>query len=154
MAITCLIKLQGFLRLRSLWKMPNSTISLGNKKKTNIWIIRKHPNRIEFLAKLDMTVVTEAATGVLRNFPKFTGKHLCQRLFFNKVGDLRLATLFKKSLWHRYFPVNFAKFLKKTFLRNTSGRKLLLIFLCRLVLLYHHESELAFAFPETMAFHT
>ena len=27
---------------------------------------------------------TEAATGgVLRNFAKFTGKHLCQRLFFN-----------------------------------------------------------------------
>ena len=28
--------------------------------------------------------------GVLRNFAKFTGKHLCQRLFFNKVADLRL----------------------------------------------------------------
>ena len=24
--------------------------------------------------------------GVLRNFAKFTGKHLCQRLFFNKVA--------------------------------------------------------------------
>ena len=24
--------------------------------------------------------------GVLRNFTKFTGKHLCQRLFFNKVA--------------------------------------------------------------------
>ena len=23
--------------------------------------------------------------GVLRNFTKFTGKHLCQRLFFNEV---------------------------------------------------------------------
>ena len=23
---------------------------------------------------------------VLRNFPKFTGKHLCQSLFFNKVA--------------------------------------------------------------------
>ena len=29
--------------------------------------------------------------GVLRNFTKFTGKHLCQRLFFNKVAvDLQL----------------------------------------------------------------
>ena len=27
--------------------------------------------------------------GVLRNFTKFTGKHLCQSLFFNKVADLR-----------------------------------------------------------------
>ena len=28
--------------------------------------------------------------GVLRNFRKFTGKHLCQILFFNKVAGLRL----------------------------------------------------------------
>ena len=28
--------------------------------------------------------------GVLKNFADFTGKHLCQRLFFNKVGGLRL----------------------------------------------------------------
>ena len=27
--------------------------------------------------------------GVLRNFAKFTGKHLRQRLFFNKVAGLR-----------------------------------------------------------------
>ena len=27
--------------------------------------------------------------GVLRNFPKFTEKHLCQGLFFNKVSGLR-----------------------------------------------------------------
>ena len=26
--------------------------------------------------------------GVLRNFAKFKGKHLCQRLFFNKVAGL------------------------------------------------------------------
>ena len=40
---------------------------------------------------------------VLRNFTKFTGTHLCQSLFFNKVVDLRLATLLKKRLWHRCF---------------------------------------------------
>ena len=26
---------------------------------------------------------------VLRNFAKFTGKHLCQSLFFNKTAGLR-----------------------------------------------------------------
>ena len=26
--------------------------------------------------------------GVLKNFSKFTGKHLCQSLFFNKAADL------------------------------------------------------------------
>ena len=50
--------------------------------------------------------------GVLRNLTKFTGKQLYQRLFFNKVADLRPATLLKKRLWHRCFPVNFVKFLR------------------------------------------
>ena len=35
--------------------------------------------------------------GVLKNFPKFTGKHLCQSLFFNKVAGLRPATLLKRD---------------------------------------------------------
>ena len=54
--------------------------------------------------------------GVLRNFTKFTGKHLCQSLFFNKVAGLGPATLLKKRLWHRCFPVNFVKFLRTPFL--------------------------------------
>ena len=53
--------------------------------------------------------------GVLRNFVKFTGKHLCQGLFFNKVAGLRPATLFKKRPWQRFFPVNFAKFIRTPF---------------------------------------
>ena len=40
-----------------------------------------------------------------RNFTKFTG--------------LRSATLLKKRLWYRCFPVNFVKFLKNTFLQRT-----------------------------------
>ena len=54
--------------------------------------------------------------GVLRIFAKFTGKHLCQGLFFNKVAGLRPATLLKKRLWHRCFPANFTKFLRTSFL--------------------------------------
>ena len=53
--------------------------------------------------------------GVLRNFAKLIGKHLCQSLFFNKVAGLRPATLLKKRLWHRCFPMNFAKFLRTPF---------------------------------------
>ena len=40
--------------------------------------------------------------GVLINFPKLTGKHL----------RLRPATLLKERLWHKCFPVTFAKFLR------------------------------------------
>ena len=64
--------------------------------------------------------------GLLRNFAKFTGKQLCQILFFNKVAGLRSATLLKKRLWHWCFPANFAKFLRIPFLQNTSRRLLLL----------------------------
>ena len=53
--------------------------------------------------------------GILKRFTKFTGKHLCQSLFFNKVTDLRPATLLKKRLWHKCFPVNLAKFLRTLF---------------------------------------
>ena len=63
--------------------------------------------------------------GVLTNFAKFTGKHLCQSLFFNKVAALRPATLLKKRLWHRCFPVNFAKFLRTPFLTEHPGWLLL-----------------------------
>ena len=63
--------------------------------------------------------------GILRNFAKFTGKHMCQSLFFNKVAGLSTATLLKKRLWHWCFPVNFAKFLRTPFPQNASGRLLL-----------------------------
>ena len=54
--------------------------------------------------------------GVLKNFEKFTGKHMCQRpLFYSKVAVLRPATLLKKRLWHRCFPVNLARFLGTSF---------------------------------------
>ena len=54
--------------------------------------------------------------GVLRNFAKFTGKHMCQSLFLNKIAGLRPATLLRNRLWHRCFPVNFAKFLRTSFI--------------------------------------
>ena len=38
---------------------------------------------------------------------------------------LRSATLLKKRVWLRCFPVNFVKFLRTRFLQNTSGRLLL-----------------------------
>ena len=51
-----------------------------------------------------------------------------QSLFLNNVAGLRptrLATLLKKRLWHRWFPVNFTNFLRTPFLQNTPERLLL-----------------------------
>ena len=56
--------------------------------------------------------------GVLKNFAKFTGKHLCQSIIINKGVGLRPAALLKKRLWHRCFPVNFAEFLRTPFFKE------------------------------------
>ena len=53
-------------------------------------------------------------------------KNTCASFFFNKVAGLRSATLLKKILWHRYFPMNFAKFLRKPF--PTKHLRWLLLF--------------------------
>ena len=45
--------------------------------------------------------------GVLRNFAKFTGKHMCQSFIFNKIAG-----------WHRCFLGDFEKFLKTPFLKG------------------------------------
>ena len=50
--------------------------------------------------------------GVLKNFEKFTGKHRCQDLFFDKASGLHFI---KKRPQHRCFLVNFVKFLRTFF---------------------------------------
>ena len=50
------------------------------------------------------------------------------------VTGLRPATLLKKRLWYRCFPVNFAKFITTPFLQNTSGLLLLYLHLLLLTL--------------------
>ena len=57
--------------------------------------------------------------GVIKNFTKFTGKHLCESLFLNEVAALRPATLLKKKIWRTCFPVNFVKFFRATFFYRT-----------------------------------
>ena len=73
----------------------------------------------------------EAATGgVLQKwcskyFAKFTAKIPVLESHFNNVTTLQPEVILKKKLQHRYFPVNFAKFLRTHFLQNTSGWLLL-----------------------------
>ena len=51
--------------------------------------------------------------GVHRNFAKFTGKHLCQSLFFNKVAGR--ATLLKKETLAQVFSCEFCEISMNTF---------------------------------------
>ena len=55
-------------------------------------------------------------------------KYIFDKVFkngLNKICGRQSAFLLKKRLWHRYFSVNFAKFLRTLFLQNTTGRLLL-----------------------------
>ena len=52
--------------------------------------------------------------GIFKNFTEFTWTHLCKSFLF-----------IRKRLWHRCFPVNFAKLLRIHFLQNTSEQLLL-----------------------------
>ena len=69
------------------------------------------------LSKRDRTSRPEVfcKKGVVRNFSN-SQENTCARVFFNKVAGLKPANLLKKRLRHRYFSVNFAKFLEAPFL--------------------------------------
>ena len=58
---------------------------------------------------------------VLRNFAKFTGKHLCQRLFLNKVAGLRpkACNFIKKKFLAQVFSCEFCEISKNTFFHRT-----------------------------------
>ena len=83
--------------------------------------------------------------GALKNFAKFTGKHLCRNHFFYKVAGLRPATFLKKRFGHMCFPVNFVKFLRSSFYRTHSSgclelyQKALVEFSCEKYVNYFHK---------------
>ena len=59
--------------------------------------------------------------GFLKNFAKFTRKHLCQSLFFNNF--------IKKRLWRRCFPVILRKFQEQFVYRTPLDNCLCIMFL-------------------------
>ena len=74
--------------------------------------------------------------GVLRNFAKFTGKHLCQSLFFNKVAGLA-CNFIKKETLAQVFSCEFCEISKNTFftehLWTTASDKMPLLFFLSLL---------------------
>ena len=107
------------LSLQLLWMSVWSTGLMGLALKSfwKLWLLPRICSRISYRR-------CSIRNGVLRNFAKFTEN--TQSLFFNKAADLRPATLLKKRFWLRCFPVNFGKFLRPPFLKNTSQRLLLM----------------------------
>ena len=89
-------------------------------------------NQITLETLLSSRVEVFCEKGILRNFAKFTGKHMCRSLFLNKVTGPRPGTLLKRRLWYRCFPVNFVKFLRAPFL--TEHPRWLLLTLDNLII--------------------
>ena len=59
---------------------------------------------------------------VLLEISQNSQENTCARVSFLIKLQTPPATLLKKSLWRRCFPVNFAKFLGTPFSQYTSGR--------------------------------
>ena len=68
---------------------------------------------------------------VLRNFVKFTGKHMCQSLFFNKVAGLRPANLLKRGTLAQVFSYEFCEIFSNTFFLTKHLRWLLVLGHCK-----------------------
>ena len=56
---------------------------------------------------------------ILRNFTKFTGKHVCQSLFFNKVAGLSACNFIKKETLAQVFSCELCEISKNTFSYRT-----------------------------------
>ena len=83
-----------------LWKVRKVvTLNLAKHSKKTRRFLTNRSSRPEVFCK----------NCVLKNFTKLPGMHLYQSLSLIK---LQISNFIKKRLWHRYFPVNFAKFLR------------------------------------------
>ena len=77
----------SYVRLHQIWSLVNlifNKIKLKryNHQKSTLLRSINRSSRSEVFCK----------KSALRNFAKFTGKHLCQSLFFNKIAGLRQNT--------------------------------------------------------------
>ena len=86
--------------------------------------------------------------GVLRNFTKFTGRHMCQDLFFSKKESLGLrpqaCSFIKKESLAEVFFCEFCENSKNTFFTEHLKSLLLSLQLC--LLLFHKIMEFCKAF--------
>ena len=75
--------------------------------------------------------------GVLRNFAKFTGKHLCQSLFFNKVAGAA-CNFIKKETLTQVFSCEFCEISKNTFFTEHLRTTASIVWILMLYLLTSH----------------
>ena len=130
------INMANLLQIK-LWEVLQKQIGKMWPKSSKTLVKDKTPVKLQawhFISKIKISHWKRSLRkGVLKKFAKFTGKSLYWSLFFHKITGQKSATLSKKRLQHRSFPVNFAKFLRRPFSENTFGRLLLQNLFVRLI---------------------
>ena len=87
---------------------------------TNLNVSEKSHGKIDVL-NLEAVAQRFSVKKVFLEISQNPQENSCARVSFLITKLPQPATLFKKKLWYRCFPVNFAKFLRTFFLKNTSG---------------------------------
>ena len=79
-----------------------------------------------FVSAFSLWLTLSVINDVKKNLPELLYKKCVLKNVENlqgstcAIGLFNKATLLKKWLWHRCFPVNFAEFLRTAFLQNTG----------------------------------
>ena len=93
------------------------TLSLQNTSRRLLLYFEKyHPRRFKNISQFRSSRQRCSINTVFLKISQNSQENTCARVsFLIKLQASQPATLLKKRLWHRCFPVNFAKFLRTTF---------------------------------------
>ena len=108
-----------YYRKKTLWQTPSKTFCWKSNRERALFDITSTWNSHSNLTKVSWEDVLRFDFAVEAYFTYYHTKAVVWRCSASP------ATLLKKRLWHRCFPLNFAKFLRTPFLQDTSGRLLL-----------------------------
>ena len=108
-----------FFKVRSQENIKMSVPMVGRQQyfKLNVNCQQYHHLKRDNFDHTDAVSQRCSVKNLLLEITQNSQENICARVcFFDINTGLRTATLLKKRLWHRCFPVNFAKFLRTPFL--------------------------------------
>ena len=114
----CYLEFEAIQVKRRVFWRDVTQLSYVTSQDPSFYLTRLHNKSSIELGSEAVIHRSSVTKSVVRNFTKFTGKHLCQSLFLIKLEASKSATLSKKRLPHRCFPVNFPKFLTTSFVTD------------------------------------
>ena len=100
----------------AVWK--RTMLLTSNTMKVSVFLIRIIQLYQKYISRSTRPDIF-CKKGVLRNFTKFTVKHLCLSLFFNKVAVEVACNFTKKETLVQVFSCEFCKISKNTFFYRT-----------------------------------